>query len=154
MIVAWRLTKARNAGIAFSGEGARVEGGRWNPKGVPVVYLADHPALAALETFVHLKSAAATIKFVMFRVEIPAGVSLLEQSVATLPTGWRDEPPTLETMAVGEKWVREGKSAILKVPSILVPAAANFILNPRHPEAAKIRIGQGETFSFYPWMRK
>ena len=50
MIVAWRLTKARLAAIAFDGEGARVEGGRWNPKGVAVVYLSDHPALAALET--------------------------------------------------------------------------------------------------------
>lgn len=83
----------------------------------------------------------------LFRVEIPAGVSLHEQSVASLPTGWRAEPPTPETMAIGEKWVREGKSAILKVPSMLVPAAANLILNPRHPEAAKVRIGHGETFS-------
>ena len=154
MIVAWRLIKARHVAIAFDGEGARLEGGRWNPKGVPVVYLSDHPALAALETFVHLKNAATKIEFMMFRVEIPAEVSVLELTVATLPASWRDEPPTLETMAVGERWVREGKSAILKIPSVLVPAAANFVLNPRHPEAAKVRTDQGEKFSFDPRMWK
>ena len=154
MIVAWRLIKARHAAIAFDGEGARLEGGRWNPKGVPVVYLSDHPALATIETFVHLKNAATKIEFVMFRVEIPAEVSVLELPVATLPASWRDEPPTLETMAVGERWVREGKSAILKIPSVLVPVAANFVLNPRHPEAAKVRTDQGEKFSFDPRMWK
>lgn len=154
MIVAWRLAKARHAAIAFDGEGARLEGGRWNPKGVPVVYLSDHPALAALEMFIHLKSAATKIEFVMFRVEIPAEVSVLELPVATLPASWRDEPPTLETMAVGERWVREGKSAILKIPSVLVPAADNFVLNPRHPEAAKVRTDRGEKFSFDPRMWK
>lgn len=154
MIVAWRLTKARLAAIAFDGEGARVEGGRWNPKGVAVVYLSDHPALAALETFIHLKSAATKIEFVMFRVEVPSEVSVLELTVAALPPGWRDEPPTPGTMAVGEKWVREGKAAVLKVPSVLVPAAANLVLNPRHPEAPKIRIGPAEKFSFDPRMWK
>ena len=154
MIVAWRLTKARLAAIAFDGEGARVEGGRWNPKGVAVVYLSDHPALAALETFIHLKSAATKIEFVMFRVEVPAEVSVLELTVAGRQRGWRDEPPTPGTMAVGEKWVREGKAAVLKVPSVLVPAAANLVLNPRHPEAPKIRIGPAEKFSFDPRMWK
>lgn len=154
MIVAWRLIKARNAATAFDGEGARAEGGRWNPRGIPVVYLSDHPALAALETFVHLKGAAAKIKFAMFRVEIPEEVPVLEVSVADLPAGWRSEPPPPGTMAIGEKWVREGKSAVLKIPSVLVPAAVNFVLNPHHPEAPKVRIGQAEKFSFDPRMWK
>jgi RES domain-containing protein len=154
VIVAWRLIKARNAATAFDGEGARVEGGRWNPRGVPVVYLSDHPALAALEIFVHLKGAAAKIKFALFRVEIPAEVPVLELAVADLPAGWRNEPPTPGTMAVGEKWVGEGKAAVLKVPSVLVPAAANLVLNPRHPDAPKVRIGPAENFSFDPRMWK
>jgi len=154
MIVAWRLTKARHAAIAFDGEGAQLEGGRWNPRGISVVYLSDHPALAALEAFIHLKGAATKIKFVMFRVDIPAGVSVLELAIAELPAGWRNEPPSPETMAVGEKWVQEGKAAILKVPSVLVPAAANLVLNPRHPEVSKIQIGRAEIFSFDPRMWK
>lgn len=154
MIVAWRLTKARNAATAFDGEGARMEGGRWNPKGVPVVYLSDHPALAALEVFVHLKGAATKIQFAMFRVDIPAEVSMVEMAVADLPAGWRDEPPPPETMAIGGKWAREGKAAVLKVPSVLVPAAANLVLNPRHPVAPKVRIGPAENFSFDPRMWK
>lgn len=154
MIVAWRLTKARRAAAAFDGEGARLEGGRWNPKGFPAVYLSDHPALAALEAFVHLKDAATRIEFVMFRVEIPAQVPVVEMTAADLPAGWRDEPPGRETMAIGEKWIREGKAAILKVPSVLVPAAANLVLNPRHPEAQKVRIGPAEKFRFDPRMWK
>ncbi len=154
MIVAWRLSKARHAAHAFDGEGARLEGGRWNPRGIPVVYLADHPALAALEAFVNLKAAAAKIDFVIFRVEIPAEVPLLELAIADLPSRWRDEPPTQETMAIGEKWIREGKAAVLKVPSVLVPGAANFVLNPRHPLARKVRIGVAEKCSFDPRMWK
>lgn len=154
MIVAWRLIKARHKEIAFDGEGARLEGGRWNPKGVPVVYLSDHPALAALETFVHLKSAAMKIEYVMFRLEIPTEVSVFELPVAALPASWRNEPPTPETMAIGGKWVLEGKAAVLKIPSILVPAAANLILNPRHSDSKKVRIGPAVKFSFDPRMWK
>jgi RES domain-containing protein len=91
LIVAWRLVKARYATEAFSGEGARREGGRWNPKGTPVVYLADHPALAALEMFVHLGKSAWKIKFTLFRVEIPKEVKVLELFEAGLPANWRAE---------------------------------------------------------------
>lgn len=154
MIAAWRLIKARHAAIAFDGEGARLEGGRWNPKGIPAVYLSDHPALAALEVFIHLKSAATKIEFVMYRVEIPIEVPVLEMTVADLPAGWRNEPPSHETMAIGEKWIKEGKATVLKVPSVLVPDAANFVLNPHHPEAKKVQLGPAEKFSFDPRMWK
>lgn len=154
MTVAWRLSKARHAAHAFDGEGARLEGGRWNSRGIPVVYLADHPALAVLEAFVNLKAAASKIDFVIFRVEIPAEVPLLELAIADLPSRWRVEPPTRETMAIGEKWIREGKAAVLKVPSALVPWVANFVLNPRHPLARRVSIGAAEKFSFDPRMWK
>ena len=85
---------------------------------------------------------------------IPAEVPVLELAVADLPAVWRNEPPHPETMAIGEKWVGEGKATVLKVPSILVPAAANFVLNPRHPAATKVRIGEAEKFSFDPRMWK
>jgi RES domain-containing protein len=154
LIVAWRLVKARYAAEAFSGEGARLEGGRWNPKGTPVVYLADHPALAALEMFVHLGKKASKIKFSLFRVEIPKEVKVLELFEAGLPAHWRAEPPRPETMMVGEKWFHDRGTAVLKVPSVLVPAAANLIMNPGHPDTEKLRIGKAEAFSFDPRMWK
>jgi len=154
LIVAWRLVKARYAAEAISGEGARLEGGRWNPKGTPVVYLADHPALAALEMFVHLGKRASKIKFALFRVEIPKEVKVLELFEAGLPAHWRAEPPGPETMTVGEKWFRDRGTAVLKVPSVLVPAATNLIMNPEHPESEKLRIGKAEAFSFDPGMWK
>lgn len=94
------------------------------------------------------------IEFVMFRVVIPAEVPVLELAVADLPAVWRNEPPPPETMAVGEKWIREGKATVLKVPSILVPDAANFVLNPHHPEVKKVQIGPAKKFSFDPRMWK
>jgi RES domain-containing protein len=110
--------------------------------------------MAALEAFIHLKGAAIKINFVMYRVEIPIEVPVLELAVADLPAGWRNEPPSPETMAVGEKWVQKGKATVLKVPSVLVPAAANLVLNPRHKDFSKVRIGQTEKFSFDPRMWK
>jgi len=154
LIVAWRLVKARYATEAFSGEGARLEGGRWNPKGTPVVYLADHPALAALEMFVHLGKSARKIKFTLFRVEIPKEVKVLELFEAGLPANWRAEPPGPETMTVGEIWFRDRGTAVLKVPSVLVPAAANLVMNPQHPDTGKLRIGKAEAFGFDPRMWK
>jgi len=152
LIVAWRLVKARYVTEAFSGEGARLEGGRWNPKGTPVVYLADHPALAALETFVHLGKRAWKIKFALIRVEIPKEVKVLELFEEGLPANWRAEPPGPETMTVGEIWFRGRGTAVLKVPSVLVPAAANLVMNPEHPDTGKLRIGKAEAFSFDPGM--
>lgn len=154
MIVAWRLVKARYATSAFSGDGARQEGGRWNPKGTPAVYLADHPALSALEIFVHLKRQAARIRFTLFRVEIPNEVKVSELAVAGLPGDWRAEPPVLSTMAAGEKWHRAGHAAVLRVPSALIPAACNLVLNPEHRDFHKIRIGTPADFSFDPRMWK
>ena len=114
----------------------------------------SHPALAALEMFVHLGKRASKIKFALFRVEIPKEVKVLELFEAGLPAHWRAEPPGPETMTVGEKWFRDRGTAVLKVPSVLVPAATNLIMNPEHPESEKLRIGKAEAFSFDPGMWK
>ncbi len=134
MIVAWRLSKAKYAKFAFDGEGARLEGGRWNRKGVPVVYLADHPALAALETFVHIPKSASKISFVLFRVEIPKDLRIADVPELRLPTGWRAEPPGPDTMAIGNEWIVRNEEGVLRVPSVLIPMTANYVLNPLHPD--------------------
>lgn len=154
MIVAWRLCKARHAGAAFSGEGARLAGGRWNSRGVPVVYLADSLALAALEQFVHIRAASSRIAFVSFRVEIPDAVKVTELDARKLPSNWRAEPAPGATMAIGDRWVKEGSTAVLKAPSVIVPEEFNFVLNPLHPHFGKIRIRPPKPFSFDPRMWK
>ncbi len=153
MIVAWRLIKKKHQATAFDGEGARRYGGRWNHKGTAVVYISDSLALAALETFVHLPKAGRGLEYVNFRVEIPDDlIEILEKS--RLPQNWRQEPPPDEIKQIGTDWVQRRSSAVLRVPSVIVPVESNFILNMSHPDTAKILVQKPEDFSFDPRMWK
>jgi RES domain-containing protein len=154
VIAAWRLVKERHAKTAFDGEGARQFGGRWNPPGVRVVYVSDSLALAALETFVHLGRAASHIAHAAIRVVIPDDVAVRTVAVGDLPAGWRTEPPPDSTKDIGSTWVGSGETAVLRVPSVLVPAESNLVLNPAHPEFARLEISPPQPFSFDPRMWK
>ena len=154
MIVAWRLVKQRHQATAFDGEGARRVGGRWNPTGTRVVYLSDSLALAALETFVHLGRAALQIAHVAFRTEIPDNVPITTIADAELPPGWRSEPPSDVTKQVGSDWVTRAQTVVLRVPSVIVPNESNLVLNPAHPDFARLQIFPAEPFHFDPRMWK
>lgn len=148
MTTVWRIVKKNQAGEAFSGKGARLFGGRWNLRGAAVVYTADTLSLAALEYFVHLGPAMAGVELVSFRAEIPKRVTIEELAVATLPAGWREEPPPTFTRQLGSDWAAGGATAVLRVPSALIPAEHNFIINPEHPDFPKIKITGPDTFRF------
>jgi RES domain-containing protein len=152
LLTAYRIAKARHARTAFSGEGARIAGGRWNRPGEAVVYASASLALAAIETFVHLGEDALHIKFVYFRVEIPDAVAV--QRCRRPPLHWRAEPPELESMRYGSKWLRAGRTAVLEVPSAIVPSEKNYLINPGHPEFRKLRVGRPLPFVFDPRMWK
>lgn len=146
MLRAWRIVKARHAATAFSGEGAARTGGRWNSRGVRVVYASGSRALAALESLVHLNPPV-LFAYTAF------GLSFDEQLVEILPAparppDWQLEPAPPSCRALGDSWVRESRSAVLEVPSVIVPGEPNYLLNPAHPDFKKIRIGKPEAFSF------
>ena len=153
MIVAWRLIKAKRQATAFDGEGARQAGGRWNHQGTAVVYVSGSLALAALEAFVHLMRAASVIPHVTFRVEIPENI-VTELQQKDLPRNWRSEPPPDITKQIGTDWVAAAASAVLRIPSVIVPVEHNFVLNPVHPDFKKLNISKPEPFSFDPRMWK
>jgi RES domain-containing protein len=152
LLTAYRIAKARHAQTAFSGEGARVAGGRWNQPGDAVVYGSASLALAAIETFVHLGDDALHIRFVYFRIEIPESVAV--QRCRRPPPGWRAEPPEEASMRYGSNWLRRGRSAVLEVPSAIVPSEMNYLLNPSHPDFRRIRLGRPLPFVFDPRMWK
>lgn len=140
--------------MAFDGEGARLSGGRWNHPGTPVVYTSSTIALAALELFVHIDPAEIPEDFVAIPANIPAAVAIARVTPAQLPADWRQYPAPGSLADLGSRWTREGKMAVLAVPSALVPRELNYLINPLHPASKQIRIGKPEPFRFDPRMFK
>jgi len=146
---AWRITKQEHAATAFSGEGARLYGGRWNSPGVSLVYAAQSRALAALEILVHLESPALLKKYLLFEVSFESE-DLQQLSLNDLPTDWRSNPAPRSTQAIGDAWAATLASPVLLVPSVLIPGESNFLLNPRHSRFSELRIGDPVPFEFDP----
>lgn len=148
-ITAWRIVKRKLARVAFSGEGARRYGGRWNSKGVAVVYVAQTQSLAALEILVHVDYAELLQHYVAIPVSIAPNL-IIRVDVPRLPRNWRAYPPPKRVRAIGDDWVAVGSSVVLQVPSVIVPSESNFLLNPLHPDYAKLKIGNPLPFKFDP----
>ncbi len=148
-ITAWRIVKQKNEKTAFSGEGARLYGGRWNSPGTALVYTAQSQSLAALEMLVHLDSADLLGGYVFLDVIIDEPM-ITALDVATLPKNWRAEPAPRKLQALGDDWIAAGTSVALRVPSSIIPAESNYILNPKHPDFAKLQIGKATPFRYDP----
>ena len=146
-MVGWRLVKARLAARAFSGEGARLHGGRWSSPGTSVVYISETLSLAALEVLVHVQSSGLLTSYVTCRVEFDSDWSSVIDR-ARLPSDWRTSPAPAELRAIGDDWVRERRSLLLKVPSAIVPLEHHCLINPAHPDFARLTIGPPEPFMF------
>ena len=143
---AWRLTKTKYLSAAWDGEGARKAGGRWNEPGVAVVYASGSLSLALVEVLVHL---AVEILPSYSAVPIEFDESLVTVvAPGRLPRNWKESPPPPATQAIGSEWVASGTSAVLRVPSVVVPGEFNFILNPAHREFGRIAIGTPMPFPF------
>ena len=144
---AWRIVRATRVNSAFTGEGARVYGGRWNSRGTAVIYVSEHESLAALELLVHLTPLPRMTDICSFRLEWED--KLTERfPVKNLPPHWNAEPPDFQSMQIGDEWVRAGKSVALAVPSVLSASEMNFLLNPKHPDFKKIKISKPVEYRF------
>jgi RES domain-containing protein len=144
---AWRIVRAERAKSAFTGEGARIYGGRWNSRGTAVIYVSEHESLAALELLVHLRPFIPDGRYLSFRLEWEDKLTS-HLPVKNLPPHWNAEPPGLQTMQIGDEWIRAGKSVALVVPSVLSASEMNYLLNPRHPDFKKIKIRDPVEYRF------
>jgi len=145
---AWRIVKAKHAATAFDGEGARLFGGRWNSPGTRMIYTSATLSLAALESLVHL-SPPVLFKYVAIPVEFDE--SLIEKLPASaLPADWTEEPPSPSTQSIGDHWVKEARSAVLEVPSVIINAEPNYLLNLEHRDFKNVSIGKPVPFAFDP----
>ncbi len=137
---AYRIVKARHAESAFDGEGARLQGGRRSGVGTRIVYTAGSMSLAILEILVHLQQAEFLSHYVVFEIEFSDHL-IQDLSPASLPSNWRISPAPTETIATGDNWIADSSSAVLRVPSVIVPSEHNFLINPAHPDFSSIVIG-------------
>ncbi len=147
MIHAWRITKAKHAATAFTGGGAKAFGGRWNSPGTALVYTASTTSLAILEMLVHLQAQDRMHRYVIFEVSFEEAL-MTSIDPATLPKSWRKSPAPASVQQVGDQWSAQGSSAVLQVPSVIVPSEWNYLLNPAHPDFAKITLGPKQPIKF------
>lgn len=144
MLTVWRFVTARFAGSAFSGEGARLYGGRWNRKGVALVYTAASQSLAMLEMLVQDDPLRA--RYVMIEVRIPKGIAIDRIRAEDLPSDWREISAREKLKAIGTQWARKRGAAVLAVPSAVIPAETSYLCNPLHPDFKRIRFGKPQKF--------
>ena len=149
MASAWRIVLASEVRSAFSGEGAKRYGGRWNSVGTAVVYASEHQSTAALEVIAHNLPLSAEIAYKAFHLEWPNDLIEFVPD-KRLPAAWRISPPIAETIEIGDRWVREQRSAVLAVPSAISPDDRNFLLNPAHPDFKRIQIAPSIDYEFDP----
>lgn len=151
----WRLTKAKYAALEdargpFSGYGSMLHGGRWHPRGRPIVYAAESAALALLETLVHVERAdLLRFDYRVIPITIPeAAVTTL--ATEDLPADWRAWPYPASTQQIGAAWFDARRSVALVVPSAVVPHERNVLINPVHPRFGACEVGDPQPFPIDP----
>lgn len=134
---------------AFDGRGAAQNSRRWNGAGVAVVYTAESRSLACLEVLVHTEDTQVLAAINWATIPVYIDEPFIEIA-DPLPDDWRQLPAPPSTRELGSCWVAQTRSVVLRVPSIVVDGEFNYLLNPRHPDFARLKIGEPLSFSFDP----
>jgi len=138
----FRVCRARYARL--DGAGARLVGGRWNSPGRAVVYMAESIALAVLENLVHMTRQDFPRGYVCVAAVLPDGARMVQENELRLQPPLRD----LSAAQLGDWWLQSQMSAVLQVPSVVIAGGYNFLLNPEHPEFARIQVEPPAIFHF------
>jgi len=143
----WRICRRLYAAEAFSGEGARLYGGRWNSQGISVVYASTSLALAAIETFVHVEPNLQPDDLVWIEAELRDDVATERVDLKSLPIQW-DQRRDDSLRTFGDNWIRAARTVALYVPSAAIRGEWNVLLNPAHPDFHKLKIQAPKLFEF------
>lgn len=140
-IIAWRIVAPQFAGTPLDGTGAALVGGRFNGRHRPMAYTSESISLALLEILVQAGRRSRLQNYVCVPVRFRE--SHVETLAATdLPLGWNTIPYHTASQEVGDRWLREHRSAVLRVPSVVVPQENNYLINPRHSRFEEIEAGE------------
>lgn len=136
----------------LTGKGAEITGGRWNEKGAAIVYAAENRSLACLETVVHLAAGNLPFNRYLVEISIPDAVwsAAQKETQASLPVGWDAEPASRASISFGTAWLRSGSSAVLVVPSVIVPEECCVLVNPAHADSASIAAVKSRRWLYDP----
>ncbi len=143
----FRIAKTRHI-RDLTGEGPRLYGGRWNSRGMAVVYTAESRSLASLEYLVHVPLANEPLDLSIATLSVPDDCTAEAVDIDALPKGWRCYPAPTVLADIGSDWVRRGESLVLWVPSVLVPDESSVIINPGHPEMSGVAIEDVRSYAF------
>ena len=146
----FRIEREKYLEVTLKGFGAAAtEGYRWNSLNTYLVYTAESRALAMLEVAVHLDITEdlPTDRFYV-EIEIPDDVEQLELSIDELPINWDAKPPIIDTQFIGDDFVLQKSAAVLKVPSAIIPQEFNYLINPNHTDASKIKVVSIQKLAF------
>lgn len=146
-MIVFRLSKSEFA-HDLSGRGAEKAGGRWNSKGTAVVYTSESRALCTTEIAVHTPLGILPVDYVLIAIDIPASITVRELKANELPPDWKSLPHAHSTQEIGDAFVVENLSAVLKVPSAVVQGEYNYLINPDHKDIKKIKVKLIEPFDF------
>jgi len=144
----FRICKTKHAPAAFNGEGAFRFGGRWNSRGTRIIYTAGNLALAALEMLVHLDDDSLLLEYSFIMARVPPELILPVEKFRSLHKDWSSSPAPTAIQRIGDDWARQMTSAVLEVPSSVIPLEKNYLLNSAHADYAKIRLGKPVKFAF------
>ena len=124
----------------LSGNGARLYGGRWNHRGVPLVYTSESRSLATVEFLVHVSLPNAPGDLSMATLEVPDNIAPKELDPSSLPKNWRDSPAPIELADLGTQWARSNTSLLLRAPSAVVEYEYNILINPLHEDSSRVKL--------------
>jgi RES domain-containing protein len=144
----WRILRRRYLRDALSGRGGLVVSGRWHSRGRLIVYTSESLALSALEVLVHSESDLAPPDLMSVAIDIPDDVPVSRMNSRRLPQRWRRHPAPGSLQRLGDRWLAAQRTAVMQVPSAVIPSEHNYLINPTHPASRRVRIISVSRFSF------
>lgn len=138
-MILWRISNYAD----LSGKGGMIAPGRWHRQGMPIVYCCDHPSTALLEILVHVDPEELPVDFQLLKIHCRDDIAV--QTVGSDQIDLGNEEATQKS---GTDWLLEGRFCFLKVPSVILPAASNILVNPNHPDAGKLVIDSAIRYPF------
>ncbi len=156
--ILWRIATDAKTYTAddMKGIGAKNTGGRWNDVGVAMLYTSTNRSLACLETLVHMNAGGLPLNRYLVEIDVPDDIWMAAEvaTARSLPVGWDAEPPGMVSITFGTAWVSQNRSAIVLVPSVIVPEEQNALVNPGHPDAGRITARKVRKWLYDPRLRR